>query len=177
MLARNNFRVALYKLILLKNIVDTKVHKERIQVLYAFEQLIINTEDLDEEGDYGREEDTQFIEGKVPLSQSQIQEILETESDPFLREQLQQLYNPLYKGMHDAEQYFQNSEDIINEEDYEESIDESRKQSPLKQLSKHEQSVTQPVKVEKQDSSTPNNQEVSKDLKKAEAKNDEALKN
>ena len=30
MLARNNFRVALYKLILLKNIVDTKVHKERI---------------------------------------------------------------------------------------------------------------------------------------------------
>ena len=68
MLARNNFRVALYKLILLKNIVDTKIHKERIQMLYAFEQLIINTEDLDEEGDYGREEDTQFIEGKVPLS-------------------------------------------------------------------------------------------------------------
>lgn len=46
MIARNNFRVALYKLILLKNIVDTKVHKERMQVLYAFEQLIINTEDL-----------------------------------------------------------------------------------------------------------------------------------
>ena len=37
MISRNNFRVALYKLILLKNIVDTKVHKEKMQVLYAFE--------------------------------------------------------------------------------------------------------------------------------------------
>ena len=58
-----------------------------------------------------------------------------------MREQLEQLYNPLYKGMHDAEQYFQNSDDIINEEDFEESIDESRKPSPLKQPSKHEESV------------------------------------
>ena len=45
MIARNNFRVNLYKLILLKNIVETKVHKERMQMLYCFEQLIINTED------------------------------------------------------------------------------------------------------------------------------------
>ena len=52
MLARNNFRVALYKLILLKNIVETKIHKEKIQMLYAFEQLIINTEDFDEEEYY-----------------------------------------------------------------------------------------------------------------------------
>ena len=123
-------------------------------MLYAFEQLIINTEDLGEEGDYYREEDTQFIDGRTPLSQSEIQEILETESDPFLREQLQQLYNPLYKGMHDAEQYFQNSEDIINEEDFEESIDESRKPSPLKQSSKLEKSVAEPTKVEKQESTT-----------------------
>ena len=123
-------------------------------MLYAFEQLIINTEELGEEGDYYREEDTQFIDGRTPLSQSQIQEILETENDPFLREQLQQLYNPLYKGMHDAEQYFQNSEDIINEEDFEESIDESRKPSPLKQSSKLEKSVAEPIKVEKQESTT-----------------------
>ena len=33
-------------------------------MLYAFEQLIINTEDLEEEG----EEDTQFIEGRTPLT-------------------------------------------------------------------------------------------------------------
>ena len=45
MIARNNFRVNLYKLILLKNILDTKVHKEKMQMLFAFEQLIINTED------------------------------------------------------------------------------------------------------------------------------------
>ena len=68
MLARNNFRVALYKLILLKNIVETKMHKERMQMLYAFEQLIINTEDFDdtnleEEGkDTDSSDPTKFIE-------------------------------------------------------------------------------------------------------------------
>ena len=51
MIARNNFRVALYKLILLKNIVETKMHKERMQLLYSFEQLIINTEEFDENED------------------------------------------------------------------------------------------------------------------------------
>lgn len=30
MIARNNFRVSLYKLILLKNILDTKLHKEKM---------------------------------------------------------------------------------------------------------------------------------------------------
>ena len=68
MVARNNFRVALYKLILIKNILETKMHKERMQMLYAFEQLIINTEDLDEEegeegGEISEEEmQTKFIE-------------------------------------------------------------------------------------------------------------------
>ena len=37
MIARNNFKVALYKLILLKNIIETKLHKEKIMKLYAFE--------------------------------------------------------------------------------------------------------------------------------------------
>jgi hypothetical protein len=49
MIARNNFRIQLYKLILLKNIIDTKVHKEKMQCLFAFEQLIINTEDPNEQ--------------------------------------------------------------------------------------------------------------------------------
>ena len=69
MLARNNFRVALYKLILVKNIVETKMHKERMQMLYAFEQLIINTEEMGAtEGDQSQEEEenadyqTKFIE-------------------------------------------------------------------------------------------------------------------
>lgn len=43
-LAYRRFRIALYKLILLKNIVETKVHKETMLVLFAFEQLIMNTE-------------------------------------------------------------------------------------------------------------------------------------
>ncbi len=45
MLARKRFRLSLYKLMLLKNIVENKVHKEKMQMLYAFEQMIINTED------------------------------------------------------------------------------------------------------------------------------------
>ena len=62
MLARNNFRVALYKLILIKNILETKMHKERMMMLYAFEQLIINTEDIDEDDEEDEEMQTKFIE-------------------------------------------------------------------------------------------------------------------
>ena len=53
---RKNFRLNLYKLMLVRNIIENKVHKEKMSMLYAFEQLIINTEDehdlhyLDEEG-------------------------------------------------------------------------------------------------------------------------------
>ena len=31
------FRTSLYKLVLLKNIIETKVHKEKMMMLYAFE--------------------------------------------------------------------------------------------------------------------------------------------
>ena len=61
-----------------------------------------------------------------------MQRMLEAEEDPYLREQIMQLYNPMFKGMIDAEQYFQNTDDIINEEDYEESVFESRQQSPVR---------------------------------------------
>jgi len=64
MIARNNFRVSLYKLILLKNIVETKVHKEKMQVLFAFEQLIINTEDQHEDASFDAQE-PQFIDGSA----------------------------------------------------------------------------------------------------------------
>ena len=37
--------------------------------------------------------------------------------------------------MMDAEQYFQNTDDIINEEDLEESIYDSRLHSPLREMS------------------------------------------
>ena len=50
------FRTSLYKLILLKNIIETKVHKEKMQMLFAFEQLIINTEDPDA-SDYDEEQE------------------------------------------------------------------------------------------------------------------------
>ena len=50
------FRTSLYKLIVLKYIIETKVHKEKMQMLFAFEQLIINTEDPDA-SDYDDEQE------------------------------------------------------------------------------------------------------------------------
>ena len=52
MLARKRFRLSLYKLMLIKNIIENKVHKEKMQMLYAFEQLIINTEDENDQDYY-----------------------------------------------------------------------------------------------------------------------------
>lgn len=45
MIARIRFRHCLYKLILFRNIVEAKMHKEKMSMLYGFEQLIINTEE------------------------------------------------------------------------------------------------------------------------------------
>lgn len=44
---------------LLKNLIENKVHKEKMQMLYAFEQMIINTEDEGEDyyEDGGEEHD------------------------------------------------------------------------------------------------------------------------
>ena len=80
---------------------------------------------------------TKFIEQQTGLTREQIEEVLANETDPYLRQQLEELYNPLmFNGLNEAEQYFENTEDIINEEDLEESVCESRKQSPLKQSDK-----------------------------------------
>lgn len=38
-----------------------------------------------------------------------------------MRQQLLELYNPLYRGLLDSEAYFENTEDIIEEEDREDS--------------------------------------------------------
>jgi hypothetical protein len=45
MISRKRFRISLYKMMLFKNIVENKMHKEKMSMLYAFEQLIINTEE------------------------------------------------------------------------------------------------------------------------------------
>ena len=109
-----------------------------MQVLYAFEQLIINTEELDasdsraqddeDDGDEDDEMQTRFIEQQTGLTREQIEEVLANETDPYLRQQLEDLYNPMiFKGLNEAEQYFENTEDIINEEDLEESVCESHR--------------------------------------------------
>lgn len=43
----------------MKNIIETKIYKEKMQMLFAFEQIIINTEDPDETG---YDDEIQFTE-------------------------------------------------------------------------------------------------------------------
>ena len=64
MIARIRFRNCLYKLIIFRNIVETKVHKEKMAMLYGFEQLIINTEEQQELelAEQEQLEQTKFIE-------------------------------------------------------------------------------------------------------------------
>ena len=54
-LSCRRFRQCLYRLILLKNIIESKVNKEQMFVLYAFEQLIVNTEDPNNESEINNE--------------------------------------------------------------------------------------------------------------------------
>ena len=61
------------------------------------------------------------------------------------------MYNPLYQGNYEAEGYFQNAEDIINEEDFEESIDESRRPSPTKMSHAKLDEVNEDAVEEKQE--------------------------
>ena len=73
-------------------------------MLYAFEQLIINTEGLESSDDDGEDRDpTQFIDSETGLTEEQIKEVLANETDPYLRRQLEELYNPLFKGHNEAE--------------------------------------------------------------------------
>ena len=125
MLNCKRFRVCLYRLVLLKSILEAKIHKDKMKMLFAFEQLIINTEDPD--GTYyeeGNEEDNDYKEYEE--KRQKLLKDIEEEEDPYMKEQLMQLYDPTMgqnqNGMLEAEAYFENAEDIINEEEYEESI-------------------------------------------------------
>lgn len=102
MLARKAFRISLYKMILLKNVVENKMHKEKMAMLYAFEQMIINTEDDDgEEDEYGDED---YPEYDIPYGYFE---------DPNYPGQLMRY--PI------EQEYMAYPEDIIDEEEFEES--------------------------------------------------------
>ncbi|CDW86827.1 UNKNOWN [Stylonychia lemnae] len=112
MIARKNFRISLYKLMLFKNIVENKVHKEKMQMLYAFEQLIINTEDENDEEyydevygqeDYEGDEYAAGVGGGYP--------------------HLSRQFPPAQRVPVEAE-YLSNPSDIIDEEEYEDSEEE-----------------------------------------------------
>ena len=99
---------------LLKNIVENKVHKEKMQMLYAFEQLIINTEDENEqeyydeaygEEDYGEEDDG--IMGGAGYHPG-----------------MHQRRFPHQQRIPVEAEYLSNPSDIIDEEEYEDSEEE-----------------------------------------------------
>ena len=94
-----------------------------MQILFAFEQLIINTEDPNGSV-YGEEFDNdQEREQLIKIKQQ-----LDQEQDPYLKNQLLELYEQplMLMGLRDnkieTEAYFENVDDIINEEDIEESV-------------------------------------------------------
>ena len=95
-------------------------------MLFAFEQLIINTEDLNDADEQDEEYGDEMTQAEMVAEEKRramIKEI-EKETDPFLRAQLLELYDPMMQGngMVKAEAFFENADDIINEEDCEESV-------------------------------------------------------
>eukprot|EP00347_Sterkiella_histriomuscorum_P006696 403351785 len=120
MIARKNFRINLYKLMLFKNIVENKVHKEKMQMLYAFEQMIINTEDENDEEYYeemyGAED---YDQDNMPLGAGA--------GYPYLSRQ----FPPMQRVPNEAD-YLSNPSDIIDEEEYEDSEEEKEYEQKIK---------------------------------------------
>ena len=118
MISRKNFRINLYKMMLFKNIVENKVHKEKMTMLYAFEQLIINTEDGEADSYYDEEVDPY--------------------DHPFTPEEMAQFkmhHNlPAFARIPMETEYVPHIEDIIDEE--EEELEESCEEHQFKSLVK-----------------------------------------
>lgn len=94
------------------------MHKERMIMLYAFEQLIINTEDQNEndyydEQAYGDEDD----DSMVYYGQEQYQHLLKMYNSN----------NPLQR-LPNENDYLSNPDDIIDEEDEEDEEDGEEQQ-------------------------------------------------
>jgi hypothetical protein len=149
MLARKRFRLSLYKLMLFKNIVENKVHKEKMQMLYAFEQMIINTEDEDYYEEAGYEEDQIMAQSRRPpaVGNGELSEVEDGEygDDDLYGEEADQRgdvphaalsyyqrtknFPPMQRIPVEAE-YMSNPSDVIDEEEFEDS--ETDPASPLK---------------------------------------------
>lgn len=143
MISRKRFRLSLYKLMLLKNIVENKVHKEKMQMLYAFEQMIINTEDENDQDYYdelyGEEaEDPRaaaYDKGDRILEDSKEDEDYDygDEDDEEMNDldsaaslaainyyQKHKMFPPMQRIPIEAE-YMSNPSDVIDEEEFEDS--------------------------------------------------------
>ena len=140
MLARKHFRLSLYKLMLLKNIIENKVHKEKMQMLYAFEQMIINTEDENdpdyydemygEEGGHhdgtravvGRGEEPRGEEGDDDYGDDDLygDEAGDTDATAVAYYNRHKKFPPMQRIPVEAE-YMSNPSDVIDEEEFEDS--------------------------------------------------------
>lgn len=113
MLSRKHFRISLYKLMLVKNIIENKVHKEKMQMLYAFEQMIINTEDEEDQAYYdemyGPEDEYGDEDGMMAGG-----------GGPFIHHK----QFPQMQRIPIEAEYLSNPSDIIDEEECEDSEEE-----------------------------------------------------
>jgi hypothetical protein len=149
MISRKRFRLSLYKLMLLKNLVENKVHKEKMQMLYAFEQMIINTEDEGEpdyyDDAYGDEEypdergPSKYMneEGRILEDSKEDDEdedcYDDEEGDIDDRDaatmaaleyyKRHKMFPPMQRIPVEAE-YMSNPSDVIDEEEFEESVND-----------------------------------------------------
>ena len=116
--ARKAFKNELYKLLLLKNIVENKMHKEKMAMLYGFEQLIVNVEEQQSLQD---ESQIDFIDDEGKQSSNLVQEEImkltnvSSATSAFI---LKALIAAQEKGETD---YDLDPADVIKEEEYEES--------------------------------------------------------
>lgn len=154
MLARKKFRLSLYKLMLLKNLLENKIHKEKMQMLFAFEQMIINTEDIDNDPDYydevygeeniaggeDREHDDGSDEGLDGYGDEEDMDLNDRDPQTLAALSYYQRYKkfpPMQRIPIEAE-YMSNPSDVIDEEDIEESVCDPN--SPLKTFNKFQPS-------------------------------------
>ena len=124
MISRIRFRTALYKLIIFRNIIENKMHKEKMAQLFAFEQLIINTEEAQEEEEM-RQQEEELLSLQNLDEQGMKEQIMKltnvsSSTSSYI---LQALMAAQEREQEDEKPFQLNAADIIQEDEYEESVD------------------------------------------------------
>ena len=125
MLNRKKFRLGLYKLMLLKNIIENKIQKERMYLLYAFEQMVINTEDENNDPEYYDE----MYGGEDDSGEEQSQMLMEGDFSNYQPRLGQYPSGTMFQRYPGETDYFSYPSDVIDEVECEETEDEDEKET------------------------------------------------